>query len=156
MKEVSQEWLFKEAKNFLSQGEKVIIRMRGKSMNPYLREGKDRVVLSPYRPEELQIGAIVLFTYRDKYILHRIIGRKGDCFVTQGDGICKNTEIVQKQDIIAIVRTVIRPSGKEVSVRSWGGQAYWFCWRHIRLGRYLLWLLYKIRRIIILLFRYEN
>jgi hypothetical protein len=156
MMEISQEWLFKEAKDFLSQGEKVIIRIRGKSMNPYLRERKDCVVLSPYRPEELQVGAIVLFTYRDKYILHRIIGRKGDCFVIQGDGICKNTEIVPKQDIIAVVRTVIRPSGKEVSVQSWGGRAYWFCWRHIRLGRYLLWFLHKIRRIIILLFRYEN
>jgi hypothetical protein len=154
--EISQEWLFKEAKDFLSQGENVIMRGRGRSMNPYLRDGKDRVVLSPYRPEELQIGVIVLFSYRDKYIFHRIVGRQGDFWVMQGDGNCKNTEIVPQQAIVAVVRTVIRPSGKAVSVQSLGGRLYWFFWRHIRLGRYILWLLHKIHRIIIWLFKYEN
>jgi len=147
MIEITQEWLFNEAKDFLSKGEKVIMRGRGGSMNPYLREGKDSVVLSPYRPEDLQAGVIVLFTYHGKYILHRIIGRKGEYFVIQGDS-CKNTEIVPEQDIIAIVQTIIRPSGKEVSVQSFGGRLYWFCWRHFRPGRYLLRGIQKIWRVI--------
>jgi len=146
MIEISQEWLFKEAKDFLSKGEKVIMRVRGNSMNPYLRDRKDAIVLSPTRPEDLQIGTIVLFTYHGKYILHRIIGRKGEYFVIQGDGVCKNTEIVPEKDIIAIVQTIIRPSGKEVSVQSFGGRIYWFCWRHFRPGRYLLRFLHVIAR----------
>jgi len=147
MMEVPQEWLFKEAKDFLSKGEKVTIRFRGNSMNPYLRDRKDCIVLSPYYPEDLQAGAIVLFSYRGKYILHRIIGRKREYFVIRGDN-CTNTEIVPLQNIIAVVRTIIRPSGKEVSVQSFGGRLYWFCLRHFRQGRYFLWGIQKIWRII--------
>jgi hypothetical protein len=146
MIEITQEWLFSEAKGFLSKGENIIMRGCGNSMNPYLRAGTDAVVLSPYNPEDLQAGVIVLFSYYGKYLLHRIIGRKGACLVIQGDGVCKNTEIVPAQDIIAIVQTVVRSNGKEVSVQSPGARLYWQCWRHLRpIRRYLLWLWRKFR-----------
>ena len=141
MIEITQEWLFGEAKDFLSKGESVIMRGRGNSMNPYLKAGTDAVVLSPYSLDDLQAGVIVLFSYRGKYLLHRIVGFRDNCFVIQGDGICKNTEIVPPQDIIAVVRTVIRPGGKEVSVYSSKARLYWWSWRSLRpFRRYLLWL----------------
>ncbi|GHT46257.1 hypothetical protein FACS189440_03870 [Bacteroidia bacterium] len=140
MIEITREWLFSEAKSFLSKGESVIMRGCGNSMNPYLRAGTDAVILSPYHPEDLQVGVIVLFFYYGRYLLHRIIGRKGEYFVIQGDGVCKNTETVPARDIIAVVRTVIRPGGKEVSVQSPEARLYWQCWRRLRPFRRYLWL----------------
>ena len=144
MLEITQEWLLKEAQNFLSKGEKVTMRGSGNSMIPYLR-ARDSFVLSPYRPEDLKTGRIVLFSYQGKYIIHRIIGRKDECFIIQGDGVCKNKEIVPEKDIIAIVWTIIRSKGKEVSTRSFGARLYWFAWRLLRpVRRYVLWLLRKL------------
>ena len=140
MVEITQEWLFKETKDFLSKGEKVIMRGRGNSMNPYLRAGIDSVVLSPYRPEDLKAGVIALFSCQGKYILHRIIGRKEKYLVIQGDGVCKRKEFVPEKDIIAVVWTVIRPNGREVSTQSFGARLYWYGWRLLRpVRRYVLW-----------------
>jgi hypothetical protein len=145
MIEITQEWLFSETKKFLAKGENVVMRGCGNSMNPYLRAGKDIVVLSPFREEELHSGDIVLFSYFGRYILHRIIGKKRGHYVMQGDGVCKKMEKVLPQDIIALVRTVIRPGGREVSVQSFGARLYWQCWRRLRpFRRYLLWILRKL------------
>jgi phage repressor protein C with HTH and peptisase S24 domain len=145
MIEITQEWLFSETKEFLAKGEKVVMRGRGSSMNPYLRSGKDIAVLSPFREEDLHPGDIVLFSYHGRYILHRIIGQKGGRYLIQGDGVYKNTEIVLLQDIISLVRTVIRPGGREVSVQSFGARLYWQCWRRLRpFRRYLLWILRRL------------
>jgi hypothetical protein len=145
MIEITQEWLFSETKKFLAKGENVIMRGCGNSMNPYLRSGKDVVVLSSFREEDLHSGNIVLFSYLGRYLLHRIIGQKDGYYVIQGDGVCKNAEKVLLQDIIAVVRTIIRPDGKEVSAQSFGARLYWQCWRRLRpFRRYLLWILRKL------------
>ncbi|GHT65396.1 hypothetical protein AGMMS50239_25070 [Bacteroidia bacterium] len=146
MIEITQEWLFSEAKGFLSKGESVIMRGCGNSMNPYLRAGTDAVILSPYHPEDLQAGVIVLFFYHGRYLLHRITGQLDEYFVMQGDGVCKNTEIVPVRDILAVVRTIVRHNGKEVSVQSPEARLYWQCWRRLRpFRRYLLWLWRKFK-----------
>ncbi|MDR3219756.1 MAG: S26 family signal peptidase [Dysgonamonadaceae bacterium] len=145
MIEITQEWLFSETKEFLAKGENVMMRGCGNSMNPYMRAGKDTAVLSPFREEDLHPGDIVLFSYHGRYILHRIIGRKGGYYVIQGDGVCKNTEKVLPQDIIAVVRTLIRPDGREVSTQSFGARLYWQCWCRLRpFRRYLLWIIRKL------------
>ncbi|MDR3267203.1 MAG: S24/S26 family peptidase [Tannerella sp.] len=143
--EITQEWLFEETKVFLAEGKKVILRVKGNSMNPYLRTGKDVVVLSPVvGDEDLQTGVIVLFTYRDRYILHRIIGRQGDKYVIRGDGVCKGKEIVPRNDILAVVHSVIRPGGKEVFVESRSARFYLLLWRA----------LYPVRKPLLLFLRY--
>lgn len=144
MIEITQEWLFKQTRDFLAKGKKVIMRGRGVSMHPYLRPGVDAVVLSPYNTEDLQPGLIVLFYYHGNYLLHRIIGRKGKYYIMQGDGVWRGKETVQEQDIIAVVWTVIRSGGKEVSTQSPVARWYWICWRRLRpIRRYLLWI-YRI------------
>jgi hypothetical protein len=145
MIEITQEWLFSETKEFLDKGENVTMRVKGNSMNPYLRSSKDVVVLSSFREEDLHPGGIVLFSYHGQHIFHRIIGQKDGYYVIQGDGVCKNTEKVLLQDIIAAVRTIIRPDGREVSAQSFDARLYWQCWRCLRpFRRYLLWILRKL------------
>ena len=145
MIEITQEWLFTETKVFLSKGENVIMQGRGNSMNPYLWPGRDAVVLSPYRSEDLKAGTIVLFFHHNQYILHRIIGRNDDCFVIQGDAIHKKKELVREKDIIAVAHTVIRHNGREVSTQSFNARLYWFCWRLLRpVGLFVLKVLRKV------------
>jgi len=84
-------------------------------------------------------GVIVYFRYQNQSILHRIIKRKGDELVIQGDGVVKRQEKVSVADVIGVVRTVIRPSGKPVSTNRWDARVYWKCWWFLRpIRRYLL------------------
>ena len=54
-------------------GVTVWFAVRGRSMYPLLRAQRDRVPVKPMRPEEMQIGDIVLFPIR---------GQKADCAVS--------------------------------------------------------------------------
>ncbi|GHV71737.1 hypothetical protein FACS189420_7780 [Bacteroidia bacterium] len=147
MKYIPNELLFEEAKRLIANKENVIMRGKGSSMYPYLREGKDAVVLSPFQPNELKKGVIALFQHSGRYILHRIVERKINCWVMQGDGVFRSREEVPEQNIIAIVHTVVRSGGKEVSTRSAGARLYWYCWYNVRpFRRYLLAFLHYIVR----------
>jgi len=119
-------------KNFCKKEKIVLMRGRGSSMNPLMREGRDAAVLSPVKSGELKIGDIVLFEYKERYILHRIIGKKGEKFVIQGDGVVRGKEIVEEKAILAVVRRIIRSNGKEVSVDSRSCRLYWALWRFFK------------------------
>ena len=53
--------------------------------------------------------------------MHRVVRIDGDPIVFEGDGNYKRKEIVTRSDIIALVKTIIRPSGRSVecSSRRW-------------------------------------
>ena len=79
----------------LGEGGKVTFTVKGHSMFPFLRSGKDRVCLVKPESGGLAAGDVILFRFRGNYILHRIYGiRKTPdgtpLYVTMGDG---NTRI---------------------------------------------------------------
>jgi len=125
------DWLLTETKDYLRDGQDVILRVTGNSMLPYLRSGKDLVVLSPIQPADLKAGKIVFFQREEKIVCHRIIGRQGELFVIQGDGVLRNKDFVPESDIFAAVHKIVRPNGKEVSTDSIPAKCYWFFWRAI-------------------------
>ena len=130
---------FEEIEEIIATGNPVTFKVKGNSMRPYLRNEKDAVILSPFRPEELLPGTIVLFRYHNKHTLHRIIKIKNDLLIIQGDGVCKRCEEAQKSDVIGIVSRIIRPNGKQVSPAGYLSRIYWRCWRFLRpVRRYLL------------------
>lgn len=57
-------------------------------MFPLLREGKDEVAVYPCKAESLKPMDVVLFRYRGRCLLHRIVGMKDGRFIMQGDGVC--------------------------------------------------------------------
>ena len=140
MTEIPKDLFFEEVESILSSGKQVEICVKGTSMHPYLRgDGRDIIIISNFSPEELNVGHIVLFRYEGRHIFHRIIKRKGDSFIIQGDGVVKKKEEVLLSDIIGVVRFIIRPSGNSVSVDRWNHFIYWKCWLFLRpLRRYLL------------------
>jgi len=90
----------------IKEGSPVRIRVRGNSMSPLLLDGIDVVSLRPFVRGELKIGDIILFRYREGFMLHRIIeiiGGKvgGTKIVTKGDAMEKCEEI-EYSDVVAL------------------------------------------------------
>ena len=120
---------FENIEQMLSEGKSVELRCFGRSMNPYLRgDGSEIIVASPFSPDELVPGTIVLFRYYGKYVCHRIIRRKGDRLLIQGDGTISKREKVPVSDVIGIIHTVIRRNKKPVFTQTKTAQLYWRCW----------------------------
>jgi hypothetical protein len=94
----------------IRSGVPVRLTVRGGSMRPLLRDGKDAVTLHPCLPATLKKGDVVFFRYGDGFILHRIVridepsegsGREGAVMVTRGDAM-RRTETGSLGDVIAL------------------------------------------------------
>ena len=119
MKQIPNDLFFAWVESEIAQGRSVQIRLKGTSMYPLLREGKDEVILSACPTKELQTMDVVLFRYNGMHILHRIIQRDGNKLTMQGDGSFSTRENCTADDVIARVEAVVRPSGKVVTVDDW-------------------------------------
>ena len=134
MKTIPNDCFFAWVEQEIRCGRSVRFRMKGNSMLPLLREGKDEVLLSACRAEDLKRWDVVLFHYKGRHILHRFIKKEGDCYRMQGDGVCAFHEECEGEDIIGIAKQVYRPSGKPVSVSSFRWRMESRLWRG--LGRF--------------------
>lgn len=144
MKTVSN-LLLEEAVAVLQEGKNVRLYIRGNSMFPFLRDGKDILELCPPGNKVLCRGDVVLFRYRGKLLLHRIIALRGDHFIMQGDGCWQSKEKAVRSDIFAILFAVRYPDSRICYCRSFTWRFYsalWFYSRFIR--RYLLAVLRRI------------
>ena len=119
MKPIANDLFFAWAEAELSAGRSVRIRLKGTSMTPLLRDGRDEVIVVPYVEGELSPMDVVLFRYRGGHLLHRIVRRDGDCLLMQGDGCLVAQERCAITDVVGRVVAVVRPSGRVVSVSSW-------------------------------------
>ncbi len=77
--------------------------VKGISMQPLLRDGRDELGLLPCNPATLEKGDVVLFRYRGRHVLHRIIRMDGDRMTLRGDNAyaeehCRTKDIVGKVD----------------------------------------------------------
>ena len=138
MKPIPNTIILEEVEQMISIGNSVELKVKGQSMRPYLRSGKDKIILSPFRPVDLKCGAIVLFRYDHRYVFHRIIKIENENLIIQGDGN-KSCEKALKSDVIGVVRGIVRPGGKTISLPDFSSEVYWRCWRFLRpIRRYLL------------------
>lgn len=118
MKQIPNELFFAWIEAEISEGHSVQLRLKGDSMYPLLRNGRDQVVLFPCNPDELRPMDVILFRYNGKHFLHRILHIEGNRLYIQGDGSLVAKEECSKEDVIGKVHTIIRPSGKRISVKS--------------------------------------
>ena len=109
---------FGEVERLLSDGEDVTIMVRGNSMRPLLRDGRDKVVVRCFCGENIALGDVMLFRYNGGYIMHRVVRIEGDRIVFAGDGNYKRWEIAARRDVVARIVAVIRPSGRRVNFDS--------------------------------------
>lgn len=139
MQKIPNKQYFDYVAERIAAGDNVRIRLKGNSMYPLLRNNKEMVVLSPCNVNELKPMDVVLFRYRGDYVLHRIINRKGEQLLMQGDGIYASFEQCCLADVVGIVTKVIRPSGAEISTHSRRWRAISRLWRAFEpLRRFLI------------------
>ena len=139
MKTVANDVFFAWVEAELAEGRPVRFRLKGNSMFPLLRNGKDEITLEKCPNESLKPMDVVLFRYRGKHVLHRIIRREGERLLIQGDGSIVAKEECTVDDVIGKVVQICRPSGKEIPVGSWQWTIPSRVWRG--LGFLRIWLL---------------
>lgn len=121
----------------LEEGKTVKIRLKGNSMFPLLKSGRDSVILEKSSSDSLKPMDVVLFRYRGNFILHRIIKREGVRLLLQGDGVISAVERCTVDDMVGKVVKVCRSSGKTISVDSWRWVLLSRLWRSSKIMRAL-------------------
>ena len=117
----------------LKEGREVSFSPKGSSMLPFIREGRDSVVLR--KEPRVQKGDIVLVRLPGRYVMHRIIRIEEDRLTLQGDGNLLGTESCTRGDVLGTVKTILR-NGKP---RQPGDGRFWTVlkpFRRIILGIY--------------------
>ncbi len=94
---------------------RVELPIKGVSMQPTLVEFRDRVVLTSLDENELFVGAIALFRYNGKYLLHRLIMIEGEWLIFRGDNLHASSERVHRDDVVAIVESIIKDEKRVIS-----------------------------------------
>ena len=118
--QISNDIFFAEVERLLGEGGEVVITIRGNSMQPMLRDSRDKVVLRRYGGDELQRGDVMLFRYRGGYVLHRVVSINGERIVFAGDGNYKLYELATTKDIVARMVAYCKDGRRvECSDREW-------------------------------------
>lgn len=156
---VPNDIFFSQVVESLNEGRNVTFTVKGWSMYPFFRDGKDRVCVRKFDGNPLRTGEVILFRYRGNYILHRIYsvsaaaGRperpsappSAISYLTMGDGNVRGTESAVPATIAGVATGRITPSGKEWKC----GSLSWRCcsalWRMLLPLR--RWCLAVLRRL---------
>lgn len=92
----------------LLAGGEVRFRPRGTSMLPFLKEGRDEVVLIAPKGK-LKKGDIPFYRRSDgSFVLHRIVGLKKEGYTLCGDNQYRREKGVKPEQIIAVTKAVYR------------------------------------------------
>lgn len=117
--------LFNEISALLADGKDVTVTVKGRSMQPFLVGGRDRVTLRRCGPESIRSGSIVLTRENDsgRVVLHRVVKRIGDKLILQGDGNRIQTETTSVNAVAGIAVSFVR-NGKIRSTLSLSWRLY--------------------------------
>ena len=99
--------------DFLAEGRSVRFVPDGRSMLPFIRGGRDSVVLVG-AGRSLEVGDIVLAQIHKEYVLHRIWALDGDAVTLMGDGNLRQREACGRSEVLGVVTEIVRPGGRRV------------------------------------------
>ena len=122
IKHIPNKIYFEELERLLATGQKAVVTVRGNSMMPLLRDGKDAVEVVRHAPERLNVGEVVFFRYGPSWVMHRIATIDGEHITFAGDGNLGRVEHALRSNVTADVVAVIRPSGRRVECKNWRWQ----------------------------------
>lgn len=143
IKEYPNSEIFKYVAEEIADGKNVKLRVRGNSMIPFIRED-DFIILIPCNPSTLKIGDVVLFNHNKEVHLHRIIRKKGNRLILQGDGNIIAKEEIALHDVIAKMKQIIQKKGKKVNADAWVWYFFFYLWFYVRPFRAYLLKLYRV------------
>ena len=94
---VSNELFFSGVEQLLAEGKSVRIKAKGRSMEPFIRDGRDEIVLAA--GIQARKGCIILAKTGEGIVLHRVINIEGNAVTLMGDGNLYKTESCLREDI---------------------------------------------------------
>ena len=141
---IDNDTFFADVLRLLDQGKRVTIPVKGLSMLPFIRGGKDLVVLEK-TGEILEADDIVLFHVGPReggrYVMHRILSVDGDAVDIQGDGVPETHEHVRRNQVIAKAVEILRGGKSRVDPYSPGQRWLVHFWQWLRpVRRYILFI----------------
>ena len=101
----------------------------GTSMRPLFKTHRDAVVLKSVDRQMKKYDVVLYTDATGRYILHRIIGIKGDSYVIRGDNTF-DKEYVKKDEILAYLISFNR-NGKHGEITDFSYKAYSRIWNFI-------------------------
>ena len=126
MRIIDNRLFFDEVTEQLDRGHVVRIRARGNSMLPFIRDGRDVLVLEHPGERVFVRGQVLLARLGDgRYVIHRVVKVKGDQLRLRGDGNLKIYETCSRTEVLARVTEVVRGE-RMLSSLHWN--AYRFLW----------------------------
>ncbi|MDE6692515.1 MAG: S24/S26 family peptidase [Muribaculaceae bacterium] len=129
--QIANDALLAEVCAALAAGKQVRLRAKGHSMRPLIRGDSDTLVLVPVTG--LREGDVVLARVSDgSYVVHRIVGMRGDSITLMGDANLYRIEECRRKDICGKAVGVIR-DGKQRSLTSFGAKLSIRLWRWLRM-----------------------
>ena len=142
---IPNEVMMKEIAFHISEGRSAKILCRGNSMNPFLCDRRDSLVLSPVPSEGVRKGDVVLARVSTgNFVVHRVVDT--DPLTLNGDGnFIRSCERVVPGGVLAVLSGYER-KGREGSTSSLEWRTYSAFWRiagKIGVGRW------NLRRIIL-------
>lgn len=145
--ELRNDIFFAEVERRINDGQSVTIPVKGFSMRPMMRSEKDKVIVVRHTEKDIKHRAVMLFRHNGHHIMHRIITIDGNDITFAGDGNYRKTEQVTKDDIVAQVTAIIRPSGRTISLDSRRWRIYSTIWLALPkiVRRFILGLTNKLR-----------
>lgn len=117
---------FATVEEVIAEGRSVEMTVKGFSMRPLLRNGRDVVTLSPVAESDLREGMVVLFRHNGNYVLHRIRKIEGQRLTIEGDGNYRLREEAQRGDVVAVVSRVQKGRGSfRYGSFAWSTRSAW-------------------------------
>jgi uncharacterized repeat protein (TIGR01451 family) len=89
-------------RELIGAGKGLRFQARGRSMLPLIQDG-DFLYVEPVGGAALKVGEIVLFDKGGEFKAHRIVGRKGESFITRGDAGMEIDGLIARELIIGRV-----------------------------------------------------
>ena len=134
--------MMEEIAQLISEGKNVSITAKGYSMNPFIRHMEDTLTIGPFEDSDIKKGTAALVrTTKGDYVFHRIIERKGDWLLLEGDGNIGQQEKATLDGIAGIMHSVTRKnriySSKGLIWRTYSW--IWMLLRPVRLYPLVLW-----------------
>ena len=139
---IDNDTFFADVLRVLEEGKQVTIPVKGYSMLPFIRGGKDLVVLEK-AGWDLKTDDIVLFHVGPwdggRYVMHRILSIDGDAVDIMGDGVPTTHEHVRRSQILAKAVEILRGGKRSVDPYTPGQLRLVHFWQWLRpVRRYIL------------------
>lgn len=109
------------------------------SMEPTLPSGCQIEIVE--LPLVIPLGALLVFVHRGELVVHRLVHRRGEFFITQGDNRNETDRRLRRTQILGIVVAAYDDKG-----RIWPSRAEWATSRRWLLRARWLWLRRRLKR----------